>query len=326
MNKRAILSDLLVCPLCRGILKEGREEYECLDCHKTYPVTNDIPRFLPDLSDKEQQVKRSFNLEHLRYTDSRHLHFTPRLVQQWLDEIQLPPEYFKGKLVLDAGCGSGRWTYAMSVLGARVVAVDLTEAGVEITHRATAQMDNVVVLQGSIFQLPFRPASFDLVASWGVLHHTPDTKKAFARVAPLVKPGGQLYVMVYEKQNIVKAVCTGLVRLLLQRFPEEQRYRLCRRLIFKNRRLSWVLKHLFICAYYLPGSDALEVSTIQLGLYDAYSPRYNHLHTRQEVFAWFGEQRFDQLMLTSPIRYTDWLKVRLAGECGGSIKVRGRRL
>ena len=132
MNKRTILSDLLVCPLCRGILKEGQEEYECVDCHKTYPVTNDIPRFLPDLSDKEQQVKRSFNLEHLRYTDSHHLHFTHRLVQQWLDEIQLPPEYFKGKLVLDAGCGSGRWTYAMASLGATVVAVDLTDAGVEI--------------------------------------------------------------------------------------------------------------------------------------------------------------------------------------------------
>ena len=326
MNKRAILSDLLVCPLCRGILKEGQEEYECLDCHKTYPVTNDIPRFLPDLSDKEQQVKRSFNLEHLRYTDSHHLHFTPRLVQQWLDEIQLPPEYFKGKLVLDAGCGSGRWTYAMASLGATVVAVDLTEAGAEITHQATAHMDNVAVLQASLFQLPFNPESFDLVVSWGVLHHTPDTKKAFARIAPLVKPGGQLYVMVYEKQNIVKAFCTGLIRLLLQRFPEEQRYRLCRRLIFKNRRLSWVLKHLFICAYYSPGADALEVSTIQLGLYDAYSPRYNHLHSSQEVFALFGEQRFDQLMLTSPIRYTDWLKVWLAGECGGSIKVRGRRV
>jgi len=121
-------------------------------------------------------------------------------------------------------------------------------------------------------------------------------------------------------------LCTGLIRMLLQRFPEEQRYRLCRRLIFKNRRLAWVLKHLFICAYDPPGADALEVSTIQLGLYDAYSPRYNHLHTRQEVFAWFGEHQFDQVMLTSPIRYTDWLKVRLAGECGGSIRVRGRRV
>ena len=325
MKKRAILSDLLVCPLCRGNLKEGGEEYECLDCHKTYPITNGIPRFLPGLSDEEQQVKRSFNLEHLRYTDSRHLHFTPRLVQQWLDEIQLPREYFKDKLVLDAGCGSGRWTYAMSALGARVVAVDLTEAGAEITHRATAQMDNVVVLQGSIFQLPFRPASFDLVVSWGVLHHTPDTKKAFARIAPLVKPGGQLYVMVYEKQNIIKAFCTGLIRLLLQRFPEEQRYRLCRHLIIRNHRLTWALKHLIIFSNYPPGADALEVSTIQLGLYDAYSPRYNHLHTRQEIFAWFTEQRFDQVTLTQPIRYTDWLKVRLAGECGGSIRVRGRR-
>jgi len=326
VKNRTLLSDLLVCPVCSGNLKEGQEEYECLDCHTTYPVPNGIPRFLPDLSDKEQQVKRSFNLEHLRYADSRHLHFTPRLVQQWLEDIQLPAEYFRGKFVLDAGCGSGRWTYAMALLGARVVAVDLTEAGTEITRRATAMMDNVVALQGNISQLPFRPGSFDLVVSWGVLHHTPDTKKAFDRIAPLVRPGGQLYVMVYEKQNIVKTFCTGLIRLLLQRFPEELRYRLCRRLIFKNRRLAWMLKHLFICAYYPPGADALEVSTIQLGLYDAYSPRYNHLHTCHEVFAWFGEHRFDQVTLISLIRNTDWLKVQLAGECGGSIRVRGRRM
>src|SRR5438093_1911313 len=226
VKKRAILSHLLVCPLCRGKLKEGQEEYECLDCHKTYSVMNGIPRFLPDLSVEEQQVKRSFNLEHLRYRDSRHLHFTPRLVQQWLEDIQLPAEYFKGKLVLDAGCGSGRWTYAMASLGATVVAVDLTEAGIEITHRATAHMDNVAVLQASLFQLPFNPESFDLVVSWGVLHHTPDTKKAFAWIAPLVKPGGQLYVMVYEKQNIVKAFCPDLIRLLLQRFRAAHRHRL----------------------------------------------------------------------------------------------------
>lgn len=325
VKMRAFLSDLLVCPLCRGELEERQAEYRCRGCHKTYPIRNGIPRFLSDLSDGEQQVKQSFNLEHMRYRDSRYLHFTPRLVQQWLDDVQLPAEYFKGKTVLDAGCGSGRWTYAMASLGATVVAVDLTDAGVEVTHQATAQLENVVVLQTSVLHLPFRPESFDVVVSWGVLHHTPDTKAAFERLVPLVKWGGMLYVMVYERHNPLKFLVTNTLRWCLRRLPEDLRYRACRALMVRSKRLYYRLSKFMICALYPESGDPLEVSTAQLGLYDAYAPVFNHLHTRQEVRSWFDEHKFEQVTLTRPVYYTGKREVRLYGECAGSITMRGVR-
>jgi SAM-dependent methyltransferase len=213
----------------------------------------------------------------------------------------------------------------MASLGATVVALDLTDAGVEVTHQATAQLENVVVLQASVFNLPFRSESFDLVVSWGVLHHTPNTKAAFDRIAPLVKRDGILYVMVYEKHNPWKFVWTDLIRRVLRLFPEEQRYRLCKLFIVKQPRLHAWLANWIICASYPASADPLDLSTLQLGLYDAYAPVFNHLHSRQEVLSWFEEHKFTQLTLTKPVRFTEEKDVLWNGECGGSVNLRGVR-
>jgi SAM-dependent methyltransferase len=322
-QKRALLAQILVCPSCSGVLGDESERYVCRNCRKEFPVKGGIPRFLPALSQDEQQVKRGFNVAYEHYRDSRYLHFTPALIDQWLQDVKLPKEFFKDKLVLDAGCGSGRWTYAMASLGARVIAVDLTDSGVAAAHAATASMDNVAVVQASLYQLPFKPESFDFVVSWGVMHHTPNTKAAFDRVAPMTKRGGMFYAMVYERHNPWKFMWTDMIRRWLHRFPEPQRYDLCRRLIIKNRFLYSLLSHHIICAPYPQSGDPLEVSTIQYGLYDAYTPMYNYLHTREEVAAWFKEHQFDQLELTKPVRFTKTKDVYRQGECGGSINMRG---
>ena len=324
-KKLAILRGLLACPFCRGRLEERQKEYACQGCHASYPISNGIPRFLSDLSAREQQVKRSFDLEHMRYRDSLHLHFTPLLVQQWLEDIKLPAEYFKDKVILDAGCGAGRWTYAMASLGATVVAVDLTDAGVEVTHQATSQLENVVVLQASVLHLPFHPESFDVVVSWGVLHHTPDTKAAFDRLVPLVKRGGTLYIMVYERHNPLKFLVTDTLRWCLRQLPAHLRYRACRVFMIRSKRLFYRLSKIMICALYPESGDPLEASTAQLGLYDAYAPVFNHLHTREDVSSWFAEHKFDQVTLTRPVYYTGEREVRLYGECAGSITMRGVR-
>jgi hypothetical protein len=132
--------------------------------------------------------------------------------------------------------------------------------------------------------------------------------------------------MVYEKHNPWKFLWTDLLRWLLRRFSEERRYRLCKSLIIRNRRLCSYLGHMLICSYGPPSADALQLSSIQLGLYDAYSPLYNHLHTREEVLDWFTEHRFDRLTLTRPVKYTRLMDVVRYGECDGSINVRGIRL
>src|SRR5439155_18857287 len=73
------------------------------------------------------------------------------------------------------------------------------------------------------------------------------------------------------------------------------------------------------------GDDPLEISTHQLGLYDAYSPAFNHLHSHQEVETWFREYHFEQICLTRPVRFINKKDITLNGECGGSINMRGVR-
>src|SRR5436309_14095739 len=96
MTKRAVLDDLLVCPLCRGDLKDTEEQYVCLNCHRQYPVIDHVPRFMANLSERAQQVNLSFHLEQWRYRDSRHLHFRQNLVEQVLQDGQMPRHYLHG--------------------------------------------------------------------------------------------------------------------------------------------------------------------------------------------------------------------------------------
>lgn len=315
----------LLCPVCRGSLQQTQASYGCPGCAADYPVTGGVLRMLPKLSGAERQTQRAFNFEHRRFETARYLRITRDLCEAWLKDVQLPADYFNGKTVLDVGCGSGRWSYAMAQLGARVVAVDFSEAAVEITRQVTQGAGDVTVVQASLFRLPFPPEHFDFVVSWGVLHHTADTARAFAAIAPLVRPGGRLYVMVYERRNPVKVLGTELLRLALRRLAPEARYRFCGRLIIDNRLWFHLLRGVIAC---IPASDlspALDRDTAQFGLYDWYSPRYNHLHSVAEVKGWFRQAGFEEPCLTTPIKHRHPLDVWRFGECGGSISLHGRR-
>ena len=131
--------------------------------------------------------------------------------------------------------------------------------------------------------------------------------------------------MIYEKHNPWKFVWTDGIRRVLRLFPEAKRYRICRLFIIKNRWLFSFLKHRIICTFYPRNADSLDISTIQLGLYDAYSPIFNHLHTREEVASWFRDHHFAEMTLTKPVRFTEKKDVLHYGECGGSVNMRGIR-
>lgn len=109
-----------------------------------------------------------------------------------------------GKKVLEIGVGMGadflRWVRA----GADATGVDLTERAVELTRQRLAAEDlraNLRVADAET--LPFPDAEFDIVYSWGVLHHTPDPARALAEVLRVLTPGGQLRVMLYHRRSWV---------------------------------------------------------------------------------------------------------------------------
>jgi SAM-dependent methyltransferase len=305
-------TEVFTCPSCGGGLVAQDHVLACEACGRRYPVVGGIPRFVEHLGGGQAQVQEAFDYEHRRFHDSEHTLFGSQLVDQFLANVDLPAEFFRGRRCVDIGCGSGRWTYALAELGAEVVAVDLTSGGVESLYGELGDRPNVTIAQADIFALPFAPETFDFVMSWGVLHHTPSTKQAFDRIVPLVRPGGTLYVMIYDVDQGRTDRGTNIVRWLLRRVSPERRYKLCRYLIIEDNmeRYNFLSKHMIV-AYYDPETSPLKRETLQFGLYDAYSPRYNWLHSEDEVTGWFRSSGFSEVsVIDSP---------------QGSVQVRGIR-
>lgn len=111
----------------------------------------------------------------------------------------------QGKSFLDIGCGSGLFSLAAYTLGAeRVVSFDIDVFSVECCkhlRKTAGNPDNWKVHEGSILDNDFvkGSGSFDIVYSWGVLHHTGRMWDALRQSARLVKPGGYYYIALYNK-------------------------------------------------------------------------------------------------------------------------------
>ena len=111
----------------------------------------------------------------------------------------------RGKTFIDIGCGSGVHSYAAFELGAsRVISFDHDADAVECCRTLSSRVGNPsnwTVLQGSILDDSFVEGlgTFDLVYSWGVLHHTGEMWRAISSAANRVGKGGLFYIAIYNR-------------------------------------------------------------------------------------------------------------------------------
>jgi SAM-dependent methyltransferase len=192
--------------------------------------------------------------------------------------------WFAGRTVLDAGCGAGRWTLGLLRLGCRVTAVDFSAHGLAA---ARAQMERLApeavasgrleTLRADLLSLPAELAArrFDLVFSFGVLHHTGDTRRALANVARLVAPDGVLFLYLYGRpsapawaRTMVNAVRIGLAPL-----PFSAKHAVLSRL--------------------LPSRDPHQA-------FDLLSPTINDTLTLETVTSWLSDLGFGPVTTTLP--------------------------
>jgi len=197
------LLELLCCPECKKDLmligaSESHGEIEnghlkCSSCSKLYPVVRSIPRFV---SAENYASNFGFQWKRFRKTQLDSYSGLPISRNRFFNQTGLAPENLNGKLVLDIGCGSGRFSEIALSSGARVVALDYSSA-VDACADNLLKYPSLNMVQADIYELPFKPGLFDLVYCFGVLQHTPDVENAFKALSIHVTPGGLLAVDVY---------------------------------------------------------------------------------------------------------------------------------
>jgi SAM-dependent methyltransferase len=192
------------------------------------------------------------------------------------EEFSRPPDWFKGKMVLDAGCGNGRWSYGFARLGCNVVSMDVTTSGCKSTY---ANVRDAAVIRADIFYIPLRPKLFDVAFSWGVLHHTGDKLRAFQSVAQMSKRGGVLHIYVYG--------------------PKSKRFIFWKTIISSIHPLR--LRHFTVTVLTSAGRLAPSLwrrvgfTQSEHTNFDAYSPRIADRTSMEEAVRWFETQGFSQI-------------------------------
>ncbi len=145
----------------------------------------------------QQKTSQSFGFEWAKFND-----IFAEYEANFLSYIDpIGKDFFKDKLVLDAGCGAGRHSYFAAKYGARVVAIDLSEKAIQSTKNNLKEFTNCEVIQSDIFSFEY-PEKFDCIFSIGVLHHLPTPQQlGFYKLNSLLKKGGVISIWIYSKED-----------------------------------------------------------------------------------------------------------------------------
>jgi SAM-dependent methyltransferase/uncharacterized protein YbaR (Trm112 family) len=322
----------------------------CNTCHKCYPIIEGIPRFNPDWYEDFPQfiemyknelskrvytkwmpeefkefkrfqgaTKKSFGFQWLRYevTDRE------EDIKDFFSKTGITSEFLERKLILDAGCGMGRFLMVSTRSDNEVIGIDLS-ASIERAYKITKNLPFVHIIQGDLMRPPFREEAFDFIYSIGVLHHTPNTKKAFKSISRLVKKKGRISIWVYQlwvspelkvKYKRVFAKIQELifnnVRKITTRLPHKLLHYLCYIAIplgwFQMQIRKNIYTKIFLWPFLLIVVNNHKKKHIRLlDTFDWYSPKYQWKHTYDEVFGWFSEEKFEGIekTLSHPVGVT----------------------
>lgn len=172
--------------------------------------------------------------------------------------------------ILEAGCGTGQLSIALSRFGRKIHAVDLSKGSLIEAKKFSDKtgIKNVQFYRMNIFKLCFQKNFFDIIVSNGVLHHTADAKAAFNKLVEHLKPNGIIVIGLYHKYG---RLMQNLRQMLIKNFGEH----------FKNldKRFSTNI------------SDKKKYAWFR----DQYQNPHETKHTFLEVIKWFNQNNIEYL-------------------------------
>jgi len=288
------LLEILCCPIHKTDLRlindkgaDGSEIYDSfLICEYgcKYPVIRGVPRFV-----SEENYTESFGFQWRKHSQIYMDNEKQRAIWELFKrKTGLDEDQIRGKVFLDVGVGTGGYAKGVINRGGKVIGIDLSLA-VESAQENIGSHINCNIIQADLFNLPFKREVFDGIYSIGVLHHTPDCKKAFQGLIPFLKKGGVVSIWVYSAQQGLKIYLSEKLRKITTSMPKKLLYHLC----------SVAIPYYYIYKVPVLGKTIYRFSppiSIEpswedriLDTFDWYSATYQSKHTYPEVYRWFKE-------------------------------------
>lgn len=283
-----------------------------------------LPVGRDDLVDVKQRTSERFGFEWTKYGRfgwDDPVFDQARERRVFLRKTISKEEDFAGHLVLDAGCGNGRYSYWAARFGATVVGMDLSCA-VDSAYANTQGLD-VNIVQGDVFHPPFPRGTFDIVFAIGVLMHTGDARRATHSLTRFLRPGGTLTVNVYGKGNPLYEFNDRLIRRFTTKMDLGSLGRFTDRLAVMA---DFCARHhlLNIVNAFIRLEDHPHC------IFDWYSAPVATHHVPSEVVSWFRERHLKVLAVESGRpgsfnRFVGRLLGATAFRAGSSVRVQGRK-
>jgi len=271
----------------------------CPNCSKVFAVVGEIPRFVP-----KENYAESFGLQWNRFASTQidSKVGTTRSEVRFREETLWGEKDLTGKLVLDAGCGSGRFSEIALKLGASLIAVDYSSA-VEASKQ-NLSAENKLIVQGDLATLPILDETFDFIYCIGVLQHTSEPAKIVKELLRCLKIGGEITLTFYENSSWhVLWYSKYLVRPLTKRLPKALLLK-----VIEKTSLLWFPLTSFL--FSLPGnlsrgfrflipianyveykytSPKIARDEAILDTFDMLSPSYDRPIKKSEIQSWISE-------------------------------------
>jgi SAM-dependent methyltransferase len=191
-----------------------------------YPIVNYIPRFVP-----RENYANSFGFQWNLHWQTQQDEYAKVDVSgtRFFHETKWGKD-LKGQVMLEAGCGAGRFTRHAVSTKAMVISFDYSNA-VDANYKVNGGFENLLLLQADIFNMPFSENYFDKVFCFGVLQHTPDPEKAFYSLVNHLKPGGKIATDIYLKSWKNYFHVKPYVRAFVKKLAPESLYKFTKKYV-----------------------------------------------------------------------------------------------
>lgn len=261
--------DLLACPACG---KDLTPEWSCRGCGARYTSDEGIPNLRLPADSRTDAVRRFYERTPFPGYPPRDSLSSLRAHAEHSEFARLLDRAIPGDArIVEVGCGTGQMSLYLAHADRIVIGADLARASLQLGSAAARRfgLGQVQFVETDLRHPGLRSAAFDVVYSSGVLHHTPNPRESFARIAQLARPGGIVVLGLYN----------SFARIPLR----------LRRVVARWSSYRWI-----------PFDPVLrdrqnEPERREAWLRDQYQHPEEHRHTLAEIQKWFAENAIDYL-------------------------------